>query len=401
MDLKSGLPLWLIKYGLPFDYPVLEKDTAASVLIMGAGISGALVAFYLLEAGFDCIMIDGRTVGLGSTCASTSLLQYEIDVPLSELQHKIGLQNAVKAYKYCEDAIFQLESISNKIGFKDFQKKQSLYYAATKKDDAFIEKEFCARKENGFDVKLLGEREIAELFHFKCTRAILSEKAAQTNAYNFTHALHQYNLKRGLKIYDRTQAINIKHSKNGVLVKTDKGVVIKAGRLIYATGYEAVKYIDKSIVKLHSTYAICSEQMKPDEPALNVQAVLWNTSDPYLYQRSTIDNRIIIGGRDESFYNPEKRDKLLPEKTVQLEKDFKKLFPQCGFKQEFAWTGTFGSTKDGLPFIGEYKKLPNGYFALGFGGNGITFSLIAAEVLINLFRGIKGNANEMFSFDRV
>ena len=55
--------------------------------------------------------------------------------------------------------------------------------------------------------------------------------------------------------------------------------------------------------------------------------MIWNTADPYLYMRTTQDNRIIIGGRDEPFYNPVKRDKLLKKKTQQLTHDFQKIFP--------------------------------------------------------------------------
>ena len=64
-------------------------------------------------------------------------------------------------------------------------------------------------------------------------------------------------------------AVKISHHRSGVAVITNKGVRVKAGTLIYANGYEAVKYIDKKIVDLSSTYAICSEQLSADEmPAL-------------------------------------------------------------------------------------------------------------------------------------
>ena len=92
---------------------------------------------------------------------------------------------------------------------------------------------------------------------------------------------------------------------------------------------------------------------------------------------------------------PEERKKNL------LVKDFKKVFPNIEFKPEFTWTGTFGETEDGLPFIGTYNKLPNSYFALGFGGNGITFSLIAAEIITDLILGKENKDAQIFSFDRV
>ena len=87
-------------------------------------------------------------------------------------------------------------------------------------------------------------------------------------------------------------------------------------------------------------------------------------------------------------------------KTKQLANDYLRLFPDSEFEPEFSWTGTFGTTADGLPYIGRYPKLPHTYFALGFGGNGITFSLIAAEMLTDILTGKKNQDTGLFSFDR-
>src|SRR6476620_7687324 len=111
MNLKAGLPYWLIKDGLPFNYPRLEKNIETDVLIMGGGISGAITAYYLMRAGINCVVVDSRSIGLGSTCASTSLLQYEIDVSLTDLKNKIGLAAAVDAYRLCGDSIGKLQEI--------------------------------------------------------------------------------------------------------------------------------------------------------------------------------------------------------------------------------------------------------------------------------------------------
>ncbi|HLO38300.1 MAG TPA: FAD-binding oxidoreductase, partial [Lacibacter sp.] len=114
----------------------------------------------------------------------------------------------------------------------------------------------------------------------------------------------------------------------------------------------------------------------------------------------TKDNRIIIGGRDEEFYNPARRDRLIKKKTAQLKNDFLKLFPAIDFIPEFSWTGTFGSTQDALPYIGTYSKTPHTYYALGFGGNGITFSLIAAHIITDMIKGRKNKDAALYAFNR-
>lgn len=401
MDLKSGFPYWLIKNGLPYSYPTLEDSLESEVVVLGGGISGALSAFYLTEAGIDCAVVDARSIGLGSTCSSTSLLQYEIDTPLCKLQKMIGYQNAVRSYQLCANAIDKLKEIAVEIGFDKFEYKKSLYYAAGKKDISFLKEEYKIRKENNFDVILLDERTIGDVFGFNAPAAILSELGAQTDAYSFTHALHQHNLKKGTKVFDHVTITKIRHNKDEVILTTQNKKSIKAKKLIYAVGYEAVNFINKKLVNLNSTYAIISEDFDDDNFAWPGEVLIWNTDDPYLYLRTTKDRRIIIGGRDEKFYNPRKRDKLLNSKSVRLEKDFKRIFPDIPFNKEYQWTGTFGSTKDGLPFIGPYKSLPNSFFNLGFGGNGIIFSQIAAEINRDLILGKENPDAQLFSFERI
>jgi len=204
-----------------------------------------------------------------------------------------------------------------------------------------------------------------------------------------------------MRIYDRTPVSKIQHSKNGVILMTENGCRLQAKKLVYATGYEVINYIDKKIVDLHSTYAISSEQMNHDTEFWKDGVMIWNTAKPYLYMRTFANKRILVGGRDEKFFNSQKRDKLIKQKSKLLAKDFCKLFPDINFKLEFSWAGTFGSTEDGLPFIGPYKKLPNSLFALGFGGNGITFSVVAAEILADIIKGRTNNDMHLFSFSRI
>ena len=400
MKLSSGYPYSLIKNGLPYSYPKLEKDIKTDVLILGGGISGALTAHYLVQEGIDCTLIDARTIGLGSTCASTSLLQYEIDTGLHQLIKMIGAKAAVRSYKLGESAILKLEALAQKTGMKDFDRKKSLYSAAYKKDIDFLKKEFEARKKYGFKVTYLDESAVQKEFDFKSHGGILSEIAATIDSYLFTHSLLQFNLRKGLKVYDRTLASTIKHDKHNVQIKTRDKFVITAKKLVYATGYEVVNFISKPIVKLVSTYAIASESLNSPRKFGKNDAVIWTTAKPYLYMRTTKDNRVILGGRDEEFFSHIKMDKLIPHKTKQLQNDFKKMFPLIPFKAEFSWAGVFGSTKDGLPYIGAYKKLSNSFFALGFGGNGITFSQVSGEIIASLIKGKKNKDVELFSFER-
>jgi glycine/D-amino acid oxidase-like deaminating enzyme len=102
-----------------------------------------------------------------------------------------------------------------------------------------------------------------------------------------------------------------------------------------------------------------------------------------------VDSRIVAGGEDVDFVDERERDRLLATKTKTLTRKVRKLFPHVKWKLDAAWTGTFGESKDGLPYIGTHGRFPGALFALGYGGNGITFAAIASRIIPDLISGNK------------
>jgi hypothetical protein len=47
MDLHSGRPFWPLRDGLMASYPSIDASQRADVVVIGAGITGALVAYEL------------------------------------------------------------------------------------------------------------------------------------------------------------------------------------------------------------------------------------------------------------------------------------------------------------------------------------------------------------------
>ncbi len=103
---------------------------------------------------------------------------------------------------------------------------------------------------------------------------------------------------------------------------------------------------------------------------------------------------------DEPYRDPERRDAALAGKIKTLERKLKRLFPHLKCETAFAWAGTFGSTKDGLAYIGRVPQFPRAWFSLGFGGNGITYSILAAEIVRDGILGKKNRYATLFGFDR-
>jgi glycine/D-amino acid oxidase-like deaminating enzyme len=120
-----------------------------------------------------------------------------------------------------------------------------------------------------------------------------------------------------------------------------------------------------------------------------------------LYARTTSDNRIMVGGEDDPFRNPAHRDARLPEKAKILLGKARRLFPRIEMELAYAWAGTFGETKDSLPFIGAHPEVDDRVlFALDYGANGMPFGAIAAEILSHKVLEKPHPYEETFSFGR-
>lgn len=400
MDLRSENPFWLLKNGLLNTYPSLEENIDCEVLVIGAGITGALCGWHLAQAGLDVVLVDRRHAGFGSTSASTALLQYEIDTPLYELSELIGEKNAVKSYLMCLDAIYKIKDIAEQLGDDTFCLKPSFQYSSFKKDEETTEQEYKIRKKHGFKVDLLGPDDIKKMFGFESVNGLYSEDGAQVDPFHLTYKLLDTITKKGGRVYDSTSVTNLTTGGKSAELMTERGKKIKAKHVVIAAGYESQRYLQEEVEILKSSYVIVSEPFVPVKEFWHENALIWETAHPYLYMRTTDDHRILVGGLDDDFYNPKKRDAALNKKSRQLHEKFMKLFPGSVFKTDFSWAGTFTETKDGLPYIGQVNYLPNCWFALGFGGNGITFSLIAAEMITEAIVKNKANIPPFFGFDR-
>lgn len=402
MDLTSEHPYWRVKSGIIANYPPLDSDRRCDVAILGAGITGSLIGEALCSAGHEVIVLDERDVATGSTSASTALLQYEIDTHLVDLIAQHGEKHARLAYRACYESIDLLEERIARLGLEDsaFMRKDSVYLASRERDVPVLKAEAAARRQAGIEVNEWMPADVHERFGFMKPYALHSPQAAEVDVYRLAHGMLREIRKRGCGVYDRTRVEAVDFDEGGVVLKTTRGWIVRAKRVVVATGYETQSLFDTArFVDLRSSFAIASEPME-EVPDWWRRCLLWETARPYFYLRGDNDGRAIIGGEDIPFRSPAARDRLISRKCRLLEKRFKEMFPAAKMEPAYAWAGTFGETKDGLAYIGTYRQHPLCYFALGFGGNGITYSVIAAEIIRAELEGRTHPYAAAFRFDR-
>ena len=403
MDLKSGELYWPRLAGARAEhYEPLDRDRQCDVAVIGGGVTGALSAYHLARAGASVVVLDRRDIGAGSTPASTGLLQYEIDTPLYELIDLVGTDHARRAYRRCvaclddfRDLVAQLDDDCALID------RPSLYLACDPDDVDELRRERDERRRIDIDVEILGHDELRRTFGMDRPAALWSRRAMEVDPYRLTMSLMRGAARAGAQIFADTTVERYDADDAGVTLTTDRGPRVRASRVVFATGYETPEFLDKDICQLRSTYALVSQPLAHIDEIWPQRCLIWESGDPYFYARTTTDGRGMIGGEDVDTADPRVRDALIDHKAHALSEKFGTLIPALPpIDPQFRWAGTFAQTKDGLPYIGTTSQFPRGYFALGYGGNGITFSLIAAQIIRDLFTGRADADADLFRFDR-
>jgi glycine/D-amino acid oxidase-like deaminating enzyme len=377
-DLRTGQPVWEIYPAPRVPHHKLTRDFAADVLIVGAGITGAMIGEALAGTGVDIAIVDYRPPTKGATSASTSLIQFEIDTPLIEMCRKIGTADAIRAWRRSRLAVTTLSAHLRTLGV-EAQRRDALYLAGNRLDVAGLRREADARMTAGFETLFLNRKDLNDRFGIKRSGALFSYDNLAADPRVMTAVLLKAAADKGARIYSPEKIVSVEPRKTFVAATAETGRTIRAKNLIFATGYELPKGVPTKGHKITSTWAIAT---KPQTRKLwPEQCLIWEASDPYLYMRTTADGRVICGGEDDDISDEKERDALLGKKTAILARKLGKLFPALDTKTEFAWTASFGESTTSLPSIGRVPGMRHCWAALGYGGNGISYARIAADVI--------------------
>lgn len=398
MDLLSWCPFWPVRNGLLQTFPALERDAEAEVAIIGAGITGAMLAWELTAAGISTVVIDERDAGHGSTAGNTGLLLYDLDVPLHRLAARIGAPAAERIYRRGRAAVRGVARLIREERIDcGFETRASLRLSARQAHVAGLRREFEAREHAGLPVEWWTRSRLRRESSLPHAVALATPDAAQVDPYRFCHGLLAVAGRAGASIYSRTKVHRQQARAGGVELLCSRGRKVRVRTVVVATGYAAAVDLPAGLAALHSTYALVTQPFARMPPWPADQALLWDTSDPYLYLRATADQRILIGGYDEPFRDPRRRDALLHHKTALLRGRLGKFFPGERVDVAYAWAGTFANTVHGLPIVGPHPTRPQTWLALAYGGNGIVGARIAAEIVCAGIAGRRDRDAELFA----
>jgi glycine/D-amino acid oxidase-like deaminating enzyme len=398
---RSSEAYWLLRNGIGDANAALDESIDCDIAIIGAGITSALVADALIATGKRIVVLDSRDIAQGSTAASTALLQYEIDTHLVELTGLLGADAAMRAYLACAASFPLLEQrFPELLPLAGFERRESLYLASDEKAVPALRAEVAARRGIGLSCEWLEGEAVRGRFGCQRPGAILSALGAQVDPYRLARGLFAGCVRHGLRLFARTKVVQIEEQGEQLKLRTLGGHTVTASHVAVCAGYESLDFLPEGFADVHNTFAVVTEPLS--RRGLATMPLMWESARPYLYLRSTPDRRLIVGGADVPFKNAGARDLLLPRQVRRLAEQYLGLFGEDLPPVAYAWAGSFAETGGGLPLIGRVPGMnPRLQFALCYGGNGITYSVHAGDMIRAGIEGRPHVLDDVFGFGRL
>lgn len=375
------------------------KDLVAEVVVVGAGVTGSLVAEALTRDHHDVVVVDRDAPGRVSTAASTAMLMWEIDTPLIELADRLGFERAAAVYRRSFAAVSDLVATTSRLGVDcDLTPRASLQLAEAARDLPRLAEERRLRARAGLPGELLDDEALHRRFRMARPGALLSPYDAECDPVALSTGMLDIANRRGTPVV-ADEVVAFDPGGDHIVVLLAGGRTIRARDVVLATGYAMPDILPGDRHRLVSTWCFATAP----QAAVDLwpeRVLLWETATPYLYARTTSDGRIVCGGEDRPTRDAADREAQTTDRIARLTARFAALRQTSVPAPSHVWSGEFGETEDGLPLIGPVPGHAGLWAAYGYGGNGITFSHMAARIIAALLRGERRPWFADFAIDR-
>jgi glycine/D-amino acid oxidase-like deaminating enzyme len=405
--LRHGQPLWLARARRSRPartFPAFRGRSASDVVIVGGGMTGALVALTFAREGIPVTLLEAGCVGCGSTAASSALLLQEPDRGLADLMARYGRASSRRIWELGREAVRDLVRTLHRHRIRcDLVTRDAVYYATSSRAFERLRAEFRLRSRAGFSCEWLNARAVRRAIGVAARGAIRTSGNAQFDPYKACLGVARAARSAGAEIYEQSRATQIHQVRGQLRIHTRHGH-IDASRVVIATGYATRHFRPLAgRFRMYRTYALATRPLT-DRERREVglgNVMVWDTNRPYHYARWTSEHRLLLGGADRPVRPGQTRSRLFAAATRELRADFEHLLPALAdIGIDAAWEGLFALTPDSLPFVGPHRQYPGHLFALGYGGNGMTFGSLAARLLLEHWRGERSPDHRLFHFSR-
>ena len=352
------------------DYNKQDYD----VLIIGAGITGISTALALQQKGKNCLVIEGHTIGFGTTGGTSAHINTFFDCTYPEIDSGFG-QEASKLIAAA--GVQARDKIAANVRTYNidcqFEHKTGYLFSEDEKQTKQLSDILKSSANAGVTVSEAATNGLPIPFE----RSLEFATQAQFHPMYYVRALADEFTRLGGTILEHT-FIDKVETEDGIHTASCRNNSYSAANLVYAT------HVPPGITRFSFRCApyrsyVLGATLSDEKAYPNCMA--YDMQEPYHYFRShVIDGKplLLIGGADHKTGHDD------PEKAYSdLESYARKYFDIK--KVDYRWSSQYYVPADGLPYIGELEGSDKGIFvATGFNGNGMTWGTISAQLISDL-----------------
>ena len=352
----------------------LKGDIKTDIVIVGAGIAGILVGYFLKKSGREVVLIDKSEIASGNTRNTTAKITSQHDLIYNKLIEEFGEEKAKQYAKANELAIRKYKEIIEERKIKcDFEEVPAYIYSLN--DTDLIKKEVDAAKKLGIEAEFVENIDIP----LDIKGAVKFNNQGQFNPLKFLE-----DISKELTIYENTRAVKIEED----LVKTDKGNIV-ANHIVIATHYPIMNVPGYYFMKMHQERSYVTALENAD----NIEG-MYIDYDKQGYSFRSYKGLLLLGGISQRTGENEEGGSY-----DKLRAFAKEIYPKA--REKYYWSAQDCMTIDGIPYIGKYSEsTPNIYVATGFNKWGMTSAMVSAMIISDLILGKENDFSEIFSPNR-
>lgn len=368
------------------------------IVIVGAGLTGALLAEALSGTGRSLLVIDRRMPFSGGTAASSAIIQPGFEGGLFGLSQSMGPAQAEHLWHRSDQAVEQLLSLIARLGIEcGLERKRSMVLAGGDESSESFEREAQLRNQAGFRTQFVGREQLTTQFGIDCPGALISPVAATLNPVQLAAGLLAHASRRGAEIVGNVEILDSRQSGGRVHLLTSEGDFLSAGHVVFCTGCETPDCIPAEAGASQSVIAIASRPGLAPVSWLTRHVVRIAASDN-LNIRTTADGRVIAHCRapdtDMDWHSPLWKFGRFHDLSAKVSR----LIGLDIGEPEYCWAGAVSTAPLGLPVIARLPDQHQAHAVLGYGTNGMTFCQIASDIVQAAIEGRQDPDEQLFGF---
>jgi glycine/D-amino acid oxidase-like deaminating enzyme len=377
---------WVASAGEPpEDDGPLPGDADVDVLIVGSGFTGLSTALFLArEHGIRATVVDANRTAWGCTSRNGGQGQNASGrLYRSQWIERWGKATALKLDQEIREGF---ETFRNLIGefACDPQPGGHLYIAHRERKMQFLANECKVMRDVfGYDTRMLTEKEVAESYvdDQESCGALLEPDGIGVHPLKLAFGYLRAARALGVKVHPGTPVLGVETVRGVHHVRTPRGVV-RAKAVAFATGgytrNDMHRELSAKIMPILSNSLVTRPLTANEIDATNFRTrqVITDTRTLRFYYRLLPDNRVQIGSRSAITG----ADAANPRHMEVLVEGLHRKFPALrGIPIDFSWWGWVDVSHDMMPRVAQPDPRQSIFYALGYGGNGVSFSAHAGR----------------------